>query len=361
MDEATPKSEWEQAGGLIRRDRRGRPVYVIRQQVNGKRYVRSTRAHTERAAFAHLKRFQADPEGYDPRGDVRPESIFLDATLARDFLTWSRDVQGNTPKWVHDQKMYLAWWEERLKGIDLRQGPRDNILRDRIHPALAGAAARPQRIAVLKKLYAWMREETHTISPTEDPTYGGALKVPPSRPAQWTRSKVIPPEHVQLAQEHLTGIWGACLTILAGTGWHVSELERFARSGAIEPLPRASKADGSVAVLVCPLTKGGETLRTRVSDDVRDAAERVRKHGSFDRSKLAKAVKAACAVVKRPDGGVGIPPIKIGSFRHSVATWAIDNGADPASVSAFLGHRSPRTTRKFYATHAAPAKVPTLT
>jgi hypothetical protein len=29
-------------------------------------------------------------------------------------------------------------------------------------------------------------------------------------------------------------------------------------------------------------------------------------------------------------------------------------------VSSFLNHKSPRTTRKFYATHAVPAKVPTL-
>jgi integrase len=43
-----------------------------------------------------------------------------------------------------------------------------------------------------------------------------------------------------------------------------------------------------------------------------------------------------------------------------VASWAIEAGADPALVAAFLGHRSPRTTRKFYATNVSPAKVPTL-
>ena len=65
------------------------------------------------------------------------------------------------------------------------------------------------------------------------------------------------------------------------------------------------------------------------------------------------AVKAACRAAK-------IPPFTPGRFRHSVATWAINEGADPATVAAFLNHKSPRTTMRFYATHAVPKKVPTL-
>jgi integrase len=82
--------------------------------------------------------------------------------------------------------------------------------------------------------------------------------------------------------------------------------------------------------------------------------------GGFSREWYDRAVVAACAVVKRPDGEIGIPAFTPGRLRHSVASWAIDAGADPAQVAAFLGHRSPRTTRKFYATHSAPTKVPTL-
>ena len=75
--------------------------------------------------------------------------------------------------------------------------------------------------------------------------------------------------------------------------------------------------------------------------------------GAFDRVHFQTAVKSACLAAE-------IPPFGTGQLRHSVATWAINAGADPTAVSAFLGHRSPRTTRKFYATHAAPRKVPTL-
>ena len=64
--------------------------------------------------------------------------------------------------------------------------------------------------------------------------------------------------------------------------------------------------------------------------------------------------------VPRPDGTDGIDVFSPGQFRHSVATWAFEQGADPAAVSAFLGHKSPATTKKFYATLATVPKIPTL-
>lgn len=133
-------------------------------------------------------------------------------------------------------------------------------------------------------------------------------------------------------------------------------------------------------VLVCPMHTSGEPLRTRVSAPVVEAAKKLLDHakkkseqrsalrepcgdtevGGFSREWYDRAVRAASAAVKCPDGKVGIPVFTPGKLRHSVATWAIDAGADLAQVAAYLGHKSPRTTRKFYATHARPAKVPTI-
>jgi integrase len=93
-------------------------------------------------------------------------------------------------------------------------------------------------------------------------------------------------------------------------------------------------------------------LRTAVSAEALEAAKRLRERGSLSIEKYGLAVKAACRAAQ-------IEPFTPGQFRHSVATWAINSGADPASVAAFLNHKSPRTTRKFYATHATPKKVPT--
>src|SRR5215472_129321 len=158
---------WDEGCGFIRTDAKGRDVYVIRKQIEGKRYKVSTRAHSAKAAFEQLRRFEADPEHYQPRGDTRGKAIYLDAALANEFLTWSRDVQHNTPKWVAEQKLYLAWWADQLPGCNLR----GLSLHDRILPALERVKARAPRIAVLKRLYSWLRKVQHAISLAEDPTF----------------------------------------------------------------------------------------------------------------------------------------------------------------------------------------------
>jgi hypothetical protein len=133
------------------------------------------------------------------------------------------------------------------------------------------------------------------------------------------------------------------MDVQAGTGWHVSELVRFAKMGRVEPY--RGEAEGIAGVLVCPQTKSGEPLRTAVSAEVLKAGKRLVERGSFSFEKYCLAIKAACKAA-------GIPPFTPGRFRHSVATWAIENEADPASVTAFLNHKSPTTTQRFYATHA---------
>ena len=338
---------WE--GGRVWRSVDASSLYFIRRQLNGHRYEVSTGATTLRGAMEQLKRFEADPEGYDPRGEVRPDAIYLDAKLADEFLAWSEEEKGNTARWVGQQRLYLAWWADKLKGIDLRRAS----LADHILPALRRATARPQRTAVLKVLYAWLRKERHSITAAEDPTLG-TITVPQSRPEQLKRRKAVTSDHVNLAIEHLASErWRDLLRVLAGTGMHVSELERFAATGTIEPLPRDGRAEGASGAIVIPSTKAGDPLRVAVSAEVLAAAERVLSGGSFDRQHFAKALHSACLAAR-------ITPFGAGQLRHSVATWAVNAGADPSAVAAFLGHRSPRTTRRFYATLATPAKVPTL-
>src|SRR6266540_1365199 len=53
---------WE--GGVIRYDRRGEAVYVIRRMVNGRRWKKTLDVKSERDARLELLRFDADPEGY---------------------------------------------------------------------------------------------------------------------------------------------------------------------------------------------------------------------------------------------------------------------------------------------------------
>jgi len=362
MDGKAKRGDWP--GGYWRLDGHGRRIHYIRRMIGGKegkRYDVSTRATTLRGAMEQLARFEADPGAYDPVGTIRPEGIYLNGKLAEDFLVWSRDVKRNTPKYVADQQRYLAWWGDKLKGVDLRRAS----LVDAILPALDSIPHRAAgyRKAVLKVLYAWLRTERHEISAAEDPTYG-TLRVEQSRPAQLDRSKVIPNAHYLLAREHLTpallkardiagdaAVYIAALDVLAATGVHPVSVERFASTGRVEKY--RGDVEGIAGVLVFPMEKDGEPHRAAIPASALDAAKLLLEHGGFDRSKLAKALRAAYVAAE-------IPPFAPGQFRHSVATWAIERGADVATVAAFLGHRSPRTTRRFYGTHAVATPVPTL-
>jgi len=335
-------------GGYVRVDAKGRKVYVIRRMLNGKTYKVSTCAHTLRAALEQLKRFEAAPEGYSPAGAPQEQPLYLDTALASEFLTHSRDVDKNSVRWVKKQQGYLAWWADQLKGRNLCKRP----LLDDTLPALEGQQARGHRIAVIKRVYSDLRKVKHVLTVAEDPTFG-RLSVPQAEPEQWKRVKAISREHYLLAREHLTGHWCDALDILAGTGWHVSEIQRFAEDGRVEPYPRQGDVEGVASVLVCSSHKNGEELRTGASSEVVDAARRLRERGSLSIEKFGLAVRAACRVAS-------IPEFSPGRFRHSVATWAINQGADHATVAAFLNHKSPRTTMRFYATHAIPKKIPTL-
>lgn len=328
-------------GGYISKDSKGRDVYVIRRQIDGKRFEVSTRCHTSGAAHVQLKRFESDPSRYSPRGTDHEDAVILTKELTTAFLKWSLDVKGNTKKWVGDQRRAMSWWGAKLGQVDLRR------LTDRqLVKALDGAPGRKQRIATIKVFYAWLINERHELERTQDPTIG--IAVPQSQPEQWTTNKVIPREDYLKVAGHLSQHWRDAIDVLAGTGWHVSELVRFARGGAVEKHPQSERS-----VVVCPLTKGGAVLKTEVSDPVAGAAGRLRKKGGFSDRMLYTALAKASE-----DAGVDL--ITPGRFRHSVATWAINSGAAPAAVAAFLGHRSQQTTKKFYATHAVPAKVPTL-
>lgn len=365
--------EWR--GGRVWRAQDGTETYYIRRTLNGRRYDLSTRCTTEVAAFNALERFEKDPDAFHPEGDPATAPVHLDNELAVAYLAFCRDEQENSRAWLAKKKNLLAWWMERLAGVNLRKVERTAHL----DPALDRTPGRAHKIRILKHFFAWL-VETERIRPHEDPTFR-RLKAPQAKPAQRKKSKVVPPEHVLLVIEHLTSPWREALTVQAGTGWHTTEVIRFAAAGEVEPLPKRMKIEnGAAGVLVCPLHKSGDVHRTAVSQEVVDAAVKLLEHaqarsgeraalreargqqtvGAFSQKWYDRAVKAACAAVKRPDGGVGIPAFTGAMMRHTNATIAVAETGNVAATSAFLGHKSPTTTKKFYAVHAVVPKVPTV-
>jgi integrase len=335
--------KWE--GGRIWRGADRKLHYMIRRKVDGVRYELATHATTESGAMAALRRFEQDPARFSA-DETRRGPLFLDADLCRDFLSWSLQDKRNTPAWVARQRAALAFWAEHLRGVDLKRMD----LRTHVLPAVQGPG-RARRIRVLKAFLGWLRKVRHSLTAAEDVTYG-TLSAPQSRPEQWKREKAVPKEHVDSVLECLGPPWRDALTLQVHTGWHVSEVSRFVTGGSVEPLPRNAKADGSTAMVVCPQTKGGGMLRTRVTSEAEDAARRLLGLGRLKERTYYTAIASACKAAK-------VPAFAPGTMRHSVATWAVNAGAEPAAVSAFLGHKSEATTKRFYATLAVPGRIPT--
>ncbi len=341
--------EWPH--GYIRHDAQGRPTFIVEKRLGARRWHFSLHVHTIAAALHEVQRFEADPDTY-LAGRGRDNALRFTEELREAFFKWSAEERHNTAKWTAEQKRYLAWWVEQLgDGCDLR---RVDLGRDVI-PALDATPCRAPKIAVLKCFYAWLRTERHIIEPTEDPTFG-RLKVPQNDPAQWKKLKAFTRQQFDKVREKIgSELYRDAMTVQAGTGWHTTEAVQFARAGAVEPVPPGTDNAAGDVVLLCPLAKSGEPLRTRVSKEVGEAAKRLRAAGTLNRKNYDTAMREA-----NKAAGLEVGTVSGGRFRHSVATWAIDSGATPAATSAFLGHKSQRTTRKFYATHAVPAKIPTL-
>jgi integrase len=358
------KQPWE--GGYIRTAPSGRRSFYIEKRLDGQRFHFSLQTGDHEVALREYRRFRDDPNGYELVAPVAHEKLLLTMKLVEQFLTWSRDEKKNTPDWVRAQRRAMGWWAGKLFGRDLRR----LSLSDVIKPALKDAPGRRQKVAVLKAFYAWLRAERHLIALAQDPV-AGALRAPVARPEQWVRSKVIPREHVDLVRGRMPARYNDALEVLSGTGWHKTELVRFADDGAVEPVPRGREAEGA-AVLLCPHTKGGAPLRTIVSKRVAAAArrllaakpdQRAGRGRTLSEHYLNRAIADAVAEVNAERAALGKKPIEkftAGRFRHTVATWAIEAGAPREAVAAFLGHKSWATTQRFYATLAAPPKVPTL-
>lgn len=346
MKKKERSEKWD--GGYVRQEADGRKTYWIHRQVRGRRYEISTRCHTSGAAHDQLSKFESDPVAYElalHQAPVQEEPLYMDGPLLGTFLEWSRDEKKNDPSWVRDQTRYLRWWSKVLAGKDLRTL---NLSEDVIEK-LDGVKCRPHRIRVLRTFYSWLRTVRHKIALAEDPTFG-RLMTPQAEPAQQTVRKAFPKETYFKVRKFLKGHWRDGADLLSATGWHARELKRFAEGGEAFEHPTAG------LVLKGPKHKKGTPHPTAVHKSVYEAGQRLLARGTFDLHKFADAIKRASEQAELKEEEYLLP----GQFRHSVATHAINAGADLKTVADFLHHDSGETTKRFYARHAVPAPVPTL-
>lgn len=347
--------EWE--GGYVSRGKNGRLTYFIERMVGGVRYHVSTRCHEKRSALRQLDRFESNPAEYRPNGEVdvddeappdtqRPP--LFTAKLILEFEDYSLKVRENTRNYAREMTSHLTDWMEDLNGREFRGlNPVTGL-----KPLLKRHKGQAHRIIAIKAYCSWLRSEKGLLKTGEDPTLD--LVVPQSRPEKWKRRKAVDEARVQAAFAKLQPAYRDVLTLLGATGWHVTELQRFVRRPESEI--RYPPPGGAVLAVLAVRHKGGEETRTPITTaEALGAAERLRMRGGVPRN-LNMAVKAAC-------DAAGVPRFTFGVMRHTVGTWAVERGAAPAHVSEFLGHKDPRTTKRFYLDVAVPTvsvPLPTL-
>lgn len=334
-------------GGYVRHGKLG-PTFVIERWIGGEHFHVSTRCRTERAAIKQLERFEMDPSGYRPLA-VTMERVVMTTALITEYRDWmmKRKQNPTSKDWAHSQASMLSYWMVDLGGRDLRHL---NLFKD-----LKAALARPERatcqthrIEAIKAFFSWLREERGLVKREQDATLD--LHVPQSEPAQNRKDRAVPMELVAAVLPFLGEEARDVLILLSGTGWHVQEVRRFAKSGQI-----FREVRGCLAVIVTR-HKIRRPHATRLLHEVHvKAAERILKRGAIPgKEKLAKEMQDACDVA-------GVAQFRMGVMRHTVASEAMLSGESLKDVSEFLGHTNVKTTGRYVVQHAAVKAVKTFT
>ena len=321
-------------GGYIHRQEDGRDLYLLERKVAGKRYHLSTRAHTLVAAMAQLERFESNPADYTPRGDIA-DRLQLTAELAAEYSVWLETEKGTTGHHARVMLSCLKDWLVDLRGADLRK-----LQLEQLKAPLKKRLSQHHRIIAIKAFCAWLRTEKGLLTTAEDRTL--ELRVPQASPEKYRRRKAVDAARIQAAWRKLpTERHRDMLELLAATGMHVREVERFIRGVDAELV-----LDGKAAVVVVRHKSGELTRIPLTAKSHVEAAKRLRDGGEVPR-RFNEALAGACKAA-------GVDVFTAGVLRHSVATFAVEQGATPEQVAVFLHHKDPRTTRRFYVDLARP-------
>jgi integrase len=332
---------WEH--GFVRFGWNGDKVYVIRERRNGKRYEVSTKTANHAMALLEYEEWDKNPNAYEPGRVVLREgdAVRFTTELIEEFLEHGKK-EGNEPHTTTNKSAAMYFWYDHFKDRDLRRIKLPDLAK-----AVRGKPQEGRRRSVLKTFYRWLRNEEQPaerrISPADDPTED--LHVPQyDENAREQENKAVPFEVIRKVRDQLWGHWRDLLTLGMATGWHVTELNRFAERGGMEPY-KGPQAGATWTLKV--KHKGGQWHQTAVDAEAGEAAQRIKEHGRFSGRRYTNAIQKVCR-------DLGVDEFSAGQLRHSVATHLVDQGADLAAVSTFLGQRSPATARRFYATHATP-------
>lgn len=341
-----PASEkWE--GGHLHRTKRGGVTHIIDKWVNGFHFHISTRCSQRRAAIKQLEIFEADPFGYiAARKQAKRQigKVEITDALILEYRDWMIETKGNSRAWAFAVAGFLADWLEDLDGADIRTVS----LTEDMKPALERRkTSRPHRIESIKAFCGWLRKEKGLLTRGNDPTLD--LSVPQARPEKLRRRKVVDPERISAVHAWLPEETRDVLHFLTATGWHVSEVRRFAEGGEL-----VRGTDPGVLAVVKTRHKSGRWHPTNLHHREQvEVARRILARGRLPiQETLCEHMRNACdkAGLSKEKGEW----FSLGQMRHTVLTYAVEHGASPEQASEFAGHSNSKTTRTFYLDLAKP-------
>lgn len=360
---------WE--GGRISTRRDGTEVYYLERMIEGGQRV-SIAVGGKKDAPGELSLFERDPIAYlrQRAETVRAvrSAVVLDADAESRFLDFLK-LKGCTLGYRLNVHTYLSQWTEHLDGRDLRTVTAAKLM----EAVTEWGAAKRHRIIAIKSFCSWLREEQFTLTAAEDPTL--ALKVPPARPEKNIRRKGHTREEIERAYRTIdTQDVRDVLLLRAKTGMHEKEVGRIA-DGKCEI--RDVRGQGRIAGTVRFVHKNGDEHIQSLDAQALAAAKRIAarvgwppprwkdrksKHGGVDNKRQLRAFAAAAERLtaearERDPNAKAVVPLRPGELRHSFVTWAgevgveirpMDAGVPLANIAQAIGHRSTRTTRRFY-------------
>lgn len=328
-------------GGFVRETANGKPVFVIEKRINGALFKVSTRCHTEKAALAELARFEVDPVLYVPGGAV---GLRMTAELIIAYRTWQMNERENSYEWSHTSANLLMDWLEALGDVDLRR-----LTAVRVKETLQRwKTSRPARVTVLKGFTRWLRTERGLLKHHEDPMPD--VPIPERKSSKETGARDVPFDVVCRVFRALREDVRDLLQVMAGTGMHLAEAQRFAAKGVI----RADPSGQALATLTV-WHKRKEDFAYAITDPAQlAAAERIRAKGSM----LARHRLWELMVRANRDAGIAEHErLNFGDMRHCVSTWAIELGEDIRNVARAYNHESEAMLRRHYVRHAVPRAI----
>ncbi len=345
------------AGGRIATRRDGVEIHYLERMLLGRRVSVALEGSADDAKD-ELRRFTRDPaEWLKARGHATDPSAAagVDARTVQLFLDHLKEGKRDLG-YRQNTHHYLTLWSEWFAGRAIRE-----VTSAQLATAIREwKNAKRHRIIALKSYCSFVRDELHRLTIGEDPSL--SIKVPVAVAEKSVRVKGHTMEHVELiyglvAEQDVRDV--ICLRALSGM--HEREASRIATGkGIVLALPDTGC---EIAGTVTFVHKSGDAHVQSLSAQALAATLRLTVRGRpIDNARQHREIRraaelASAAATLEAGKPVVIPPLMPGELRHSFVTWARKAGREVKvagtglaldAIADAIGHKSKRTTSKFY-------------